>query len=421
MARERIVITGMGVCTPFGGLAKSWQALCNGTSAIRTVQELVDEKLACTIGGFIPQLPDIASIYPDVARWMTEQDVARKIDRSTHFGLAAVADLLANYPAPANFVEYADSVGVVCGPSFCGQRSNEEGHIHFLAGRRKREQVHRVVAAIADAMSGWLPIYLRCHGPSFPTMTACGTGASNAVTACQQIALGEAVEMFCGGFEHLTPYVVQGFIAPKAITTRFNDSPQTASRPFDRDRSGFVPAEGAGMLRISSLTHALATGQKPLAEIAGWAQTTDGYHMTKGDYRWQARAQRLALERATITPNMIDLVCAHATSTPLGDREEATAIREVFGSSRPLITAPKSVFGHPFGAAGAQELIWTAMSIMNGVVPGIINLTNPDPACLPDELNFCTATCERPIKWAINENFGFGGKNVASAVKAYEP
>lgn len=421
MARERIVITGMGVCTPFGGLKQSWPALCNGTSAIRTVQRLVDEQLTCTIGGFIPQLPDIDSIYPDLARWMAEQDLARRIDPSTHLGFAAVADLLANYPAPSCFNDYADSVGVVYGPSFAGQHSNEEGHIHFMAGRRKREQVHRVVMAIADAMSGQLPRYFKCHGPSFPTMTACATGGTNFTTACQQILCGEAVEMFCGGFEWLTEYMVQAFIAPKAITTRWNDNPQAASRPFDRDHSGFVPAEGAGVLRISSLSHALATRQGPLAEIAGWAQTTDAYDMTKGDYRWQARAQQLALERAKITPDRIDLIGAHGTSTVHGDREEASAIREVFGLSKPLITAPKSVFGHTFGAAGAQELIWTVMSILENRVPAIVNLTNPDPACVPDELNFCTATCECPIKWALKESFGFGGKNATIVLKAYEP
>ncbi len=275
--------------------------------------------------------------------------------------------------------------------------------------------------AIADAMSGWLPIYLGCHGPAFTTMTACGTGLTNIIVACQQIAYGEALEMFCGGFEGLTPYVVQGFIAPKAITTKWNDNPQAASRPFDSNHSGFVPSEGAGVLRITSLIHALATGQKPLAEIAGWAQTTDGFDMTKGDHRWQAQAQRLALEWANIPPGKIDMICAHATSTIFGDREEASAIRSIFAGFNPLITAPKSVFGHTFGATGAQGLIWTAMSILEGMVPGITNLTDPDPACFPDELSFCTATCQRPIRWALEESFGFGGKNPAIVLKAYEP
>ncbi|MBV9881111.1 MAG: beta-ketoacyl-ACP synthase II [Gemmatirosa sp.] len=414
--RHRVVITGLGAVTPLGNtVPATWRALVAGVSGAAPIRSFdatgYDTTFACEVKGFDPL---------DVM----DRKLANRLDPVCHYALAAADEALRDAGLDSTALSEAqrDRIGVVFGSGIGGIQTFQQQTTAFVRGGPRRVSPFFIPMLIPDMVPGIISIEHGLRGPNHAVVTACATGNHNLADAAALIRDGQADAIVCGGSEAAVCELgVAGFAAMKALSTR-NDSPATASRPFDATRDGFVLGEGAGALVVESLEHALARGATIYAEVLSVGASADAYHITAPHP--EGLGARLAMERALaqagLQPEQVDTINMHGTSTPLGDVAESRAIREVFGAHADRLTATstKSMTGHLLGAAGAVEAIASVLAITDGVVPPTINHREPDPAC---DLRYALNVPERrTVRVALSNAFGFGGHNTCAVVAAYE-
>jgi 3-oxoacyl-[acyl-carrier-protein] synthase II len=399
-------VTGVGLVSPLAiGTEETWQALLAGRSGAARIT-LFDPsqhsaQFACEVKGFDP------------LRWVAKKDV-KKMDRFIQFAIAA-ADSAVKDAALQVTPETAESVGVYIGSGIGGFATIEREHTELMNGGPRKVSPFFIPAAIVNLASGWVSIRTGAKGPNSATATACTTSAHAIGDSFRLIQRGDADVMIAGGSEAaITPLAVGGFCAMRALSTR-NDAPEKASRPFDKDRDGFVMGEGAGIVVLEELERARARGAKIYCEVIGYGMSGDAYHITAPceDGSGALNVMRRTLKDAGVAPELVDYVNCHGTSTPVGDPQEVKAIKAVFGDhARTLaISSTKSMTGHLLGAAGGLEAGITALAIRDQVLPPTINLENQDPECAID----CVPNRARKAKveHALTNSFGFGGTNGA--------
>jgi 3-oxoacyl-[acyl-carrier-protein] synthase II len=412
---HRVVVTGLGLVTPIGNDVEStWAALLAGKSGAGPITlfdagEDFDVRFACEVKDFEPEL------------YMERKEV-RRADRFAQFALAASQQAMSQAGWGEGLTGTdRDRVGVIIGSGIGGIATFEEQSRIMMERGPKRVSPFFIPMFISDIASGLVSMRYGARGPNFATVSACASGAHAVGTAFRIVARGEADAMIVGGAEAtVTPMTMAGFASMRALSER-NDSPQTASRPFDATRDGFVLGEGAGCLVIESLEHAMARGANILGEVIGYGQTADAYHLTAPapEGAGAQLAMRAALEDAGLDPRDVDYINAHGTSTPANDMNETLAVKAVFGDHAYdlVMSSTKSMTGHQLGAAGAVESVISLLVMQNGVIPPTINFTTPDPDC---DLNYAHNTkLERPVEVAISNSFGFGGHNVCLALKRW--
>ncbi len=410
---HRVVVTGIGLITPVAvGTEENWSGLLDGRSGLGRITHFDPTEHVVQIAGEVTGF--------DPVEWVGGRKNARKMDRFIHFAMAATRlafrDAGLEYP-----VADPERTGVIIGVGMGGLGTIEEAAEVLRTKGPKRLSPFMLPRLLANLAPGQVSIMIGSHGPNWCPVSACATGAHGVGEAARLISHGDLDVAVAGGSEAtITPLGVGGFAAMKALSTR-NDDPQGASRPFDRERDGFVAAEGSGVLILESESHARARGARILAEIVGYGQSADAYHITQPDPEGQGAqsAMRRALKNAGLDPADVDYVNAHGTSTPINDKTESLAIETLFGDhARELwISSTKSMTGHMLGAAGAVEAGICALAISRGAVPPTINQTTPDPDC---RLDYVPNTArEGRVDVALSNSFGFGGTNVSLVLRRY--
>ncbi len=406
MSKRRIVITGMGLLSPVGNTVEAaWSAIREGRSGIGPVTEFDVSPLSTRIAG------EIRDFEP--GQFMDEKE-ARRSDKFLQYGVAAGvqaindAGLLAD-DAGVN----PERVGFALGAGIGGIATIESTMLTYRDKGPRRVSPFYIPGSIVNMIGGSLSIRFGFKGPNIAIVTACTTSTHNIGMAARMISYGDADVMVAGGAEYgTTPTAMAGFVAAKAMSTR-NDDPQAASRPWDRDRDGFVLSNGAGILVVEELEHAKRRGANIYAELIGFGMSGDAYHMTAPpeDGEGAARCMAIAMRDAGISPEQVDYINAHGTSTPLGDRAESDAVKSTFGehARRMMVSSTKSMTGHLLGAAGGVEAIFTILAIRDGVVPPTINLENPGEGCDLDYV--ANHARDVRINTALSNSFGFGGTN----------
>ncbi|QGA50006.2 beta-ketoacyl-ACP synthase II [Pseudomonas brassicacearum] len=422
--QKRIVVTGVGIVGPLGcGVEEVWQRLLAGRSGIRILSDDITEGTGVAVGGQVPTLEEDAIAGYDPERIIAAKD-RKKMDRFIEFALVAAEEALQQagwQPTDANGQErtatlIASGVGGFGAIAGAVRTTDERGP--------RRLSPFTAPAFLANMAAGHVSIRHGFKGPLGAPVTACAAGVQAIGDAARLIRSGEADIAICGGTEAAIDRVTLGcFAAARALSTGFAERPQEASRPFDRDRDGFVMAEGAGLLVIESLEHALARGAKPLAELVGYGTSADAYHLTAGpeDGNGARRAMEQALRQAAVSPSDVQHINAHATSTQVGDSGELAAVRSVFGTdSGVAITSTKSATGHLLGAAGGIEAIFTVLALRDQIVPPTLNLAHPDEAAAGLDLVGLKAR-KMPITHALSNGFGFGGVNASVLFRRWVP
>jgi len=403
---DRIVVTGIGLVTPVGLNSEStWNSLVEGRSGIDYISLFDAEGYESRIAGEVDNFDASAALG---------RKEAKRLDRFSQF--ACVAALEALEHANLNMEkEDADRVGVLIGSGVGGIITISDQHKILLKRGPKRVSPFLVPMMLGDMASGQVSMMIGAKGPNFSTVSACATGADSIGEALEMIRRGRADVVIAGGTEAAICEIgVAGFNSCMALSTR-NEDPQGASRPFDSDRDGFVLGEGAGILVLESLEHAEKRGANILAEMSGYGASSDAHHVTQPhpDGEGAARAMKWAIEDAGITPDKVDYVNAHGTSTPLNDKYETIAMKRMYGDHayNLAISSTKSMTGHLLGAAGAIEAAFTVLAIKNDIVPPTINIENPDPDC---DLNYIPNTAKKqPVNVAMSNSLGFGGHNAS--------
>ncbi|WPO43978.1 beta-ketoacyl-ACP synthase II [Tardiphaga sp. 42S5] len=413
---KRIVVTGMGAVSPLAaGVNQSWSRLLASESGIGRLPEQIVKDLPAKIGGAVPAKSEEAGhgFDPDVVVPPKDQ---RKMDRFILFGLSAAEEALsqANW-APLSAIEQQCTATIIASGIGGFPAITEAVRTVDQRGVR-RLSPFTIPSFLANLAAGQISIRFGLKGPLGAPVTACAAGVQAIGDAARLIRAGEADVAVCGGTEACINEVsLGGFAAARALSTHFNDAPSTASRPFDQARDGFVMGEGAGILVIEALDHALERGAEPLAELVGYGTSADAHHITSGaeDGDGARRSMEIAIRQAGIRPEDIRHLNAHATSTPVGDLGEVAAIKAIFGSNGEIaVSATKSATGHLLGAAGGLEAIFTILALRDQVAPPTLNLQDPDPAA--DGIDF-VAHAARPhaMEYAISNGFGFGGVNAS--------
>ncbi|MEP6857639.1 MAG: beta-ketoacyl-ACP synthase II [Gemmatimonadales bacterium] len=412
--KRRVVVTGMGTITPVGNdVATTWRSLIEGKSGTAPITKFdasnFPVKFAAEVKGFNP------------LDYMDRKE-AKRADQYTQYAVAAARQAMTN----ANLVERngmdPDRIGVIIGSGIGGLKSFEEQHDVYRERGVGKISPFFIPMFIADIAAGIVSMMFNAKGPNYATVSACATSAHAIGDAYRTIQYGDADVMITGGAEAtVTPMAIGGFANMKALSER-NDSPETASRPFDATRDGFVMGEGAGILILEELEHALTRGATIYAEIVGYGATGDAYHLTAPapDGEGAQRAMKRALKDAGLEPKDIQYINAHGTSTPANDFNETRAIKAVFGEHAKTVnvSSTKSATGHMLGAAGAVEAVVSAMVVGTGIIPPTINYHNPDPEL---DLNYTpNASVKRDVKAVLSNSFGFGGHNTTLAIKRYE-
>ncbi|MGH8246341.1 MAG: beta-ketoacyl-ACP synthase II [Gammaproteobacteria bacterium] len=404
MSRRRVVVTGMGLITPVGNtVEETWRNIVNGVSGIGLIRHFDTSDFTVKIGGSIKDF--------DVEAYISKKD-AKKMDPFIHYGMAAGIQAVQDAGLVLSDAN-AHRVGVAIGSGIGGLPGIEKGTQTLMDGGPRRISPFYVPSNIINMISGNLSIRLGAKGPNIAIVTACTTGTHNIGEAARIIAYGDADVMVAGGAEMATsPTGLAGFANAKALSTR-NDDPAGASRPWDRDRDGFVLSDGAGVMVLEEYEHARRRGANIHAELIGYGMSADAFHMTlpAADGDGAARCMQNALADARIDASTVDYINAHGTSTPAGDVVESNAVKRLFGAhARKLaISSTKSMIGHMLGAAGGVEAVFCVLCIRDQVAPPTINLHNPDPEC---DLDYVPNTARRmPISIALSNSFGFGGTN----------
>jgi 3-oxoacyl-[acyl-carrier-protein] synthase II len=411
--KKRVVVTGLEAVTPIGNsLAESWKNLVAGKSGIQALTRFDCSNFATRIAGEVRDF-DVSDLLP--------HKLAKRLEPFCSWAMICADKALktAAYEIPKG---REHRIGCILGCGLGGLQTIEDSVQKLVLQGPKRISPFTIPTLISNMAPGMVSIFTRCKGPNLITTSACASGTHAIGTAFSEIQLGRADLMLTGGVESvLTPLAVSAFNALKALSVR-NDEPERASRPFDRDRDGFVMGEGCGMLLLESLEHAQARGAKIHAEIVGFGSSADAFHMTAPpeDGEGMVLAMQAALDEAGVPPEAVDSINAHATSTPLNDICETRAIKRVFKEHAPklLITANKSMIGHLLGAAGGVEGVFSVMTLSEGVVPGTINLDNPDEGC---DLNYMAdGSVKREVGYVLSNSFGFGGTNACILFKRWE-
>ncbi|UUX96791.1 beta-ketoacyl-ACP synthase II [Aquabacterium sp. J223] len=406
MTRRRVVITGLGLISPVGNtVEEGWANLVAGRSGIANVTRFDASNLACRFAGEVKGFK-VEDYFP--------AKEARHMDTFIHYGLAASIQAVkdAGLPTGAELGdELSERIGVLVGSGIGGLPMIEETQQELSARGPRRISPFFVPASIINMISGHVSIMFGFKGPNLAVVTACTTGLHAVGQAGRLIEYGDADVMIAGGAEStISPLGIGGFAAARALSTR-NDDPATASRPWDKDRDGFVLGEGAGVLVLEEYEHARKRGARIYAELAGFGMSADAYHMTAPDVDGPRRAMRAALRNAGVNADEVQYLNAHGTSTPLGDVNETNAIKAAFGdhAKRLVVNSTKSMTGHLLGGAGGIESVFTALALHHQVSPPTINIFNQDPEC---DLDYCANTArEMKIEVAAKNNFGFGGTN----------
>ncbi|HEB68669.1 MAG TPA: beta-ketoacyl-[acyl-carrier-protein] synthase II [Desulfobulbus sp.] len=411
--KRRVVVTGVGLVTPLGtGTEKTWQRLIEGQSGIGPITRFdaaaFSARIAAEVTDFDPSL------------WF-EKKQARNLDHFVQYAIAA-ADMAWKESGLCVTDENAHRIGVITGCGMGGLPTIEEYHDVYRNRGPRRITPFFIPRVIPNMPSGQISMHLGAKGPNLALSTACAAGTHAVGEAFRHIVYGDCDVVVSGGAESvICPMAVGGFSSMKALSTR-NDAPEQASRPFDRDRDGFIIAEGAGMIVLEELESARKRGANIYAEIVGYGQTSDAYHIAAPpeDGEGGARCMAMALQDAGMNPEDISYINAHGTSTPLNDRCETAAIKTVFKEhARKLaISSTKSMTGHMLGGAGGIEAAFTALTLLHGIVPPTVNLENPDPAC---DLDYVPNTARelKPLT-AMSNSFGFGGTNGVIIMKRFE-
>jgi len=406
MSRRRVVVTGLGLVSPVGNtVAEGWANLVAGRSGIANVTRFDASGLACRFAGEVKGF--------DVAQYMPDKE-ARKMDTFIHYGMAASIQAVRDAglaTGDALTEDEAERIGVMVGSGIGGLPMIEETHEEYRTRGARRISPFFVPASIINMISGHVSIQYGFKGPNLAIVTACTTGLHCVGEAGRMIEYGDADVMVCGGAEStISPLGIGGFAAARALSTR-NDDPATASRPWDKDRDGFVLGEGAGVLVLEEYEHAKKRGAKIYAELAGFGMGADAFHMTAPNVDGPKRSMKAALRNAGLNADAVQYLNAHGTSTPLGDVNESNAIKLAFGdhARNMVVNSTKSMTGHLLGGAGGIESVFTVLAVHHQVSPPTINIFNQDPEC---DLDYCANTArEMKIEVAAKNNFGFGGTN----------
>lgn len=414
--KTRIVVTGLGTVGPLGcGTDITWSRLLSGQSGIRSLPDELVEGIGSTIGGVVPTLANDpqAGYNPDSVIPAKER---KKMDRFIEFALVAANEALNQAKWHPTDERQKQRTATIIASGVGGLGAIAEAVRTTDSKGPRRLSPFTAPSFLGNMAAGNVSIHYGFQGPIGAPVTACAAGVQAIGDAARLIRSGEADIAICGGTEAAIHRVSLGsFAAAKALSTGFNEYPHKASRPFDRDRDGFVMAEGAGLLVIESLEHALARGAEPLAELVGYGTSSDAFHLTAGPESGDGakRAMQQALLQANVAPIEVQHINAHATSTQVGDKGELNAIKSVFGTNSDVaITSTKSSTGHLLGAAGGIEAIFTVLSLRDQIVPATLNLTNEDLAV--DGLNIVSTSPQKmPIQYALSNGFGFGGVNAS--------
>lgn len=412
---RRVVITGMGIVSPVGtGVDNAWNNVVAGKSGVRKITEFEVDDLASQIAGIPERGVDAGQYNPDSVIEPREQ---RKMDKCILYGMVAADEAIKD----AGLADYAgdkERIGVSIGSGIGGFDTIYENCIELHTGGPRRVSPFFIPKGIINMTAGHVSIKYGFKGPNISVVTACATGAHSIGEAARLIKYGDADIMICGGTEGVVSRIaLAGFSAMRALSTR-NDAPAAASRPWDKNRDGFIMAEGAGILVLEEYEHAVARGAKIYAEVAGYGLSGDGYHITAPAPNGEGgkRAMMAAIKDAGLTPADVDYVNAHGTSTGLGDAGELAAVQELFNGADVCMSSTKSVTGHLLGAAGAVEAIFCACAIRDGVVPPTINLDDPEDAV--GDFNLVPHTAQkRDVNVALSNSFGFGGTNASLVLK----
>ncbi len=419
---RRVVVTGLGMVSPLGvGVENNWRRILAGHSGIRGIQSFDVEDLPAKIAGEIPKGDAVSGLFN--ADDFVPPKEQKKMDNFIVYAIAAAAEAVADSGWVPPDDEARERTGVMVGSGIGGLNTIYETSIILHEKGPRRVSPFFIPASLINEASGHISINYGFRGPNHSVVTACSTGAHAIGDASRLIMLDEADVMVAGGAEAAIGRLgMAGFAACRALSTGYNDTPTEASRPFDKGRDGFVMGEGSGIVILEELEHAKARGAKIYGEVAGYGLSGDAYHMTapseSGDGAF--RAMRNALKRAGLSPNHIDYVNAHGTSTPLGDEIEVGAVKRLFGAASETVSmsSTKSAIGHLLGAAGAVEAIYSILAIRDNVAPPTLNLRDPSEACLGIDL-VPLAPRERPIRAALSNSFGFGGTNASLVFKEY--
>jgi 3-oxoacyl-[acyl-carrier-protein] synthase II len=406
MSRRRVVVTGLGLVSPVGNtVAEAWGNITAGRTGIAPITKFDAANFACRFAGEVKGF--------NVEDWIPAKD-ARHMDAFIHYGLAASAQAIKDAGLPtgdALGAEAAERIGCLVGAGIGGLPYIEHTTTELDARGPRRISPFFVPASIINMVSGHVSIYHGFKGPNLAIVTACTSGLHSIGLAGRLIESGDADVMVAGGAEATVSRLgVGGFAAARALSTR-NDDPAGASRPWDKDRDGFVLGEGAGVLVLEEYEHAKARGARIYAELSGFGMSGDAYHMTAPNVDGPRRSMVAALRNAGINADQVDYINAHGTSTPLGDLNETNAIKAALGDAarKTAISSTKSMTGHLLGGAGGLESVFTVLALHHQVAPPTINLTNPDPEC---DLDYVPNTARQmKIDIAVKNNFGFGGTN----------
>ena len=404
MSQRRVVVTGLGIVSPVGNtIASAWDSIINGRSGVGQITHFDTTGYTSTIAAEVRDF--------DAKAWVNPKD-AKKMERFIHYGLAA--SMMAMDDAGLVITEAnAERAGVLIGSGIGGVRGIEETAVDLHQGGPRKVSPFYVPSTIINMISGQLCIIKGFKGPNFSAVSACASSNHSVGMAMRMIQYGDADIMVAGGAEHgCTPTSVAGFCSMKALSTR-NDDPTRASRPWDRDRDGFVLGDGAGILVLEEYESAKARGARIYCELVGFGASSDAYHMTAPSENGEgpARCMAMALRDARLNPDQVDYLNAHGTSTPLGDVAETQAMKRALGDHayKTMVSSTKSMTGHLLGAAGGVEAIFSILALHHGIIPPTINLDNPGEGC---DLDFVPNVArEKKIDVAMSNGFGFGGTN----------
>jgi 3-oxoacyl-[acyl-carrier-protein] synthase II len=412
MEKRRVVVTGIGAVTPLGNdIDTTWKNIIEGKSGVGPLTRINADEYPAKVSA------ELKDFNPEA---FMEKTDARKMDRFTQYAVAAALMAVKDANLTIND-ENSDRVGVWIGSGIGGMETFEKQHEIFLERGYRRVSPFFVPMLIPDMATGQVSITLGARGFNSCTVTACATGTNSIGDAFRVIQRGDADAMITGGAEApITKMSVAGFCANKALST--NPDPKTASRPFDKNRDGFIIGEGSGIVVLEELEHALARGAKIYAEIVGYGATGDAYHITAPAPGGEggARAMKMAIKGSGLKPEDIDYINAHGTSTEYNDKFETLAVKEVFGEHayKLALSSTKSMTGHLLGAAGGVEAIFSVLAIRDSILPPTINLETPDPEC---DLDYVPNTArKKEIKAAMSNSLGFGGHNATIIFKKYE-
>ena len=412
---RRVVVTGMGMVTPLAcGVKPSWERLINGESGIRSIQSFDVSDLPCKIAAQVPH-GDTAAGYFNADDWMAPKD-QRKVEPFITYAMAASVQAVEDAGWKPEDEESRERTGVLIGSGIGGLDGVAETALLLKERGPRRLSPFFIPSCLINLASGNVSIRFGFKGPNHAVVTACSTGAHAIGDAARLIQLDDADVMVAGGTEAAICRIgVAGFVAARALSTAFNDDPPAASRPWDRDRDGFVIGEGAGIVVLEELEHAQQRGAKIYGEVIGYGMSGDAYHITAPapDGSGAVRSMRNALRNAKLAPEDIDYINAHGTSTQLGDEIELSAVKRLFADHayKLSMSSTKSAIGHLLGAAGSVEAIFSILAVRDGVVPPTRNLDNPSDGCDIDLVPHHAK--ERPVHYALSNSFGFGGTNAS--------